>query len=133
VKEPNNNGTNGDGGADRGASGRFLPGHSIRTGGRPKGARTKLSEHFLTDLHSEWKRRGKKALEQVSPELLVKVMSQLLPRVLEVDANLAIEQRSEVAIAIADFRAAYKLIGARPRQPDLIERQIDSEDENGAE
>jgi hypothetical protein len=132
VKESNRNGTNGtSASADRGPHGRFLPGHSIRTGGRPKGARSKLSENFLQDLHAEWRKSGKKALAKVAethPEVLVKLMAGLLPKVLEVDASLAIEQRSEIAIAVADFREAYRLIGARPRAA-LIEQKEPIEEE----
>jgi hypothetical protein len=43
--------------ADRNARGQFLVGHT-GIGGRPRGARNKLGEAFLHDLHADWEKQG---------------------------------------------------------------------------
>jgi hypothetical protein len=66
----------------------FKPGTSGNPLGRPKGARSKLSENFLADLHDCWERRGAEALETCPPEVLIKVVASLLPRDLRIDLTI---------------------------------------------
>lgn len=67
-------------------TGRFLPGNS-GFGGRPKGARSKLGEQFLSDLQSDWQANGKEAIEKVRekrPHEYLKVIASILPKELTV-------------------------------------------------
>lgn len=65
--------------------GRFLTGNI--GGGRPKGARGKLSEHFLSVLQEDFEENGKEAVEIVRkerPQDYLKVIASLMPRQLEI-------------------------------------------------
>jgi hypothetical protein len=84
-------------------------------------------------MHKEWRRSGpgcQRKLAQTNPEVFVKVVATILPRVIEHDAKVLIEERSELAIKIQDFREAYKLVGA---QPPLIDAQPLYKDEDSDE
>jgi hypothetical protein len=64
----------------------FLPGRT-KTGGRVKGSRNKISESFLSDLHTEWLESGASALKIMAredPSGFVKVTAALLPREFEI-------------------------------------------------
>jgi hypothetical protein len=126
----------GSNGAESGrhASGRFLPGHRS-TGGRKVGSRNRLSEQFLQDLQTEWKRSGKKVLQRVAeeaPETFLRVVGAILPKALEVGAQLSVSTRTELAVEIADFATAYekwgKFLGAR--MPTMIEAGTIEHDES---
>jgi len=83
---------------DRG--GRFVKG-GIPGPGRPRGARSKLSEAFLQDLHTVWEARGLKALEQCAtkrPAEFCRIIAGLLPH----------DVRIDVAIDAAGFAERYK-------------------------
>jgi Family of unknown function (DUF5681) len=90
------------------ATGRpFKPGQSGNPAGRPKGARSRLSENFLSDLHQCWERRGVAALEACAPEVLVKVVAGLLPKHVDINARIGVNAAS----TLANFRAAVTALG----------------------
>jgi hypothetical protein len=96
---------------ERSKLGQFLPGHKS-IGGRKKGSRNLLSEQFLSDLHAEWKRSGKRVLEKVArdqPETFLRVCSAVLPRLIDIDGQVNI--RSELSVEVQDFATAYRLWG----------------------
>jgi len=67
----------------------FLPGR-LKTGGRIKGSRNKISEAFLKDLAAEWEVSGPAALKVMSkeePGNFVKVVAALLPKEFEINDN----------------------------------------------
>ena len=70
----------------RGEKGQLKPGSILNPKGRPKSARSKLSESFLVDLHDVFMERGKAAIEEVckdKPAEFLRVIAQVLPKQLE--------------------------------------------------
>lgn len=70
-------------------TGRFLPGNNGGPG-RPKGARNKLGEDFLQDMHDAWQEQGKKVIARVieeRPQDYLKVVASLLPRDVNLNVN----------------------------------------------
>lgn len=70
-------------------SGKQKPGHLWKPGqsgnplGRPKGARSRLSEDFLAALANDFEQHGAEAIQDVrtkKPEHYLKVIASLLPR-----------------------------------------------------
>jgi hypothetical protein len=117
------------GDANRDRSGRFARGN--RAGpGRPVGARSKLSERFLSDLFKEWRRSGAKALARLAesdPATLAKIVSHLLPKQLDQSLNLNVSVLAQIQ-EIEDFNAAYvfalKHVGAQieaDAEPEMLE------------
>lgn len=72
------------------AATQFKPGQSGNPAGRPKGARSKLSEAFVADVYENWLANGPSTLEQVrvdKPEVYVKVVASILPQQLHVTVS----------------------------------------------
>ena len=70
----------------RGEKGQLKPGSVLNPLGRPKSARSKLSESFLVELHDVFLQRGKAAIEEVckdKPAEFLRVIAQVLPKQLE--------------------------------------------------
>jgi hypothetical protein len=68
--------------------GRFISGNI--GGGRPKGARSKLSEAFLDALHDDFTEHGVEAIATVrmeKPDQYLKVIASILPKDLNVNVN----------------------------------------------
>ncbi len=75
--------------ADRNARGQFLLGHT-GMGGRPRGARNKLGEAFLQDLHADWEKHGKEVIERVrrdDPSAYLRVMASVVRPASEPDVD----------------------------------------------
>ena len=83
---------------------KFKPGHPGGPG-RPKGSRNRLNEDFLADLHEAWGQRGKQALAEASPDVLVKVVAGLLPKQVEVTRPLESMTDEELAAAAEYLKA----------------------------
>lgn len=70
--------------------GRFVPGVSGNPAGKPKGARTKLGEQFLSALQQDFEAHGVEAIQTVRterPQDYVKVIASLMPRDLNLNIN----------------------------------------------
>lgn len=70
--------------------GRFLPGVSGNPAGKPKGARTKLGEQFLSALQEDFQAHGVAAIQAVRavrPHEYLKVIASLMPKDLNLNVN----------------------------------------------
>lgn len=76
---------------------KFKPGQSGNPSGRPKGARSKLSESFLKDLLADWSENGASALKTLraeKPDVYVKVIADLIPKEIELKAEHEVTHRA---------------------------------------
>lgn len=77
-------------GAIKDELGRFLPGVSGNPAGKPKGARTKLGEQFLSALQEDFETNGAAAIVEVRetrPSDYLKVIASLMPKDLNLNVN----------------------------------------------
>lgn len=84
-------------------TGRFLPGNS-GFGGRPKGARSKLTTEFFDDFYAAWQEHGAEALKKVaesSPRDFVRAAAMLMPKEFEIKSPLNELTDAELADLIA--------------------------------
>ncbi len=69
----------------------FQPGQCANPSGRPRGARNKLTERFLEDLHAAWQKHGEKALETLAendPGKLATIVAGLVPKDVHINVGL---------------------------------------------
>jgi hypothetical protein len=110
-------------------TGRFLPGNS-GFGGRPKGARSKLSEQFLTDVLNEWETHGAVAISDMrakNPGDFCKMVASLLPKDVNLNLNNDLGELSddELLSQLRDLTASIA--------PLLAGREQGTEAQGGAE
>ena len=92
--------------------GRFISGNI--GGGRPKGARNKLGEAFVSDMLADWEEHGAVVIAQVreeKPDQYLKVVASVLPKELNVKVSeldeLSDEQlQRQLAHVVAQLAAA---------------------------
>ena len=91
----------------KGTDGRFLPGNN-GGGGRPFGARNKLSEAFLSALATDFERHGADVIERVrqdKPDAYLKVVASIMPQKFEVESDGVIQvvtkAQRDVAVSAA--------------------------------
>jgi hypothetical protein len=117
--------------AVRGAGGKFAKGNSI--GGRPLGSRNRLSERFLNDLQTVWKKSGRSALERVAkenPETLVKVVANLMPRHLIAQASLDVSLFAETTNFAEAFRVARDYLNINTEPAMMIDGEVEDASAN---
>jgi hypothetical protein len=97
-------------------TGRFLPGNS-GFGGRPKGARSKLTTEFFDDFYAAWQEHGTMALKQVaeqSPRDFVRAAAMLMPKEFEIKSPLNDMSDAELADLITAVRSLLAGSAALP-------------------
>jgi Family of unknown function (DUF5681) len=93
----------------------FAPGQSGNPAGRPKGARSKFSELFISDLHTVWETHGLAALEKCAvdePGQFLRVCAMLMPKDISVTFGV------NPAEFVKTFRDVRTALGNEP-QPRL--------------
>ncbi len=86
---------------------RFKPGEVRNPNGRPKGARSKLGEDFLKALQADFAANGVAAIATVretKPEVYVKVIASILPKEIDLSADLSISSKEQRDAAVAAFK-----------------------------
>jgi hypothetical protein len=95
-----------------------------RLGGRPKGARNRLSHKFLQDLITDWEANGAAAIRicrMEDPVAYCKLVGSLVPRELEIVSSAADLGDEELDAMIERMRAQ---LAAPQEQPLLIEGKV---------
>jgi hypothetical protein len=108
----------------------FKPGQSGNPAGRPKGARSRLGEAFLSDLADAWADHGVEAIERLvrtEPGTFVKVVSNILPR--EV-VQLALSVNASIDFADVEaksYLAAYRRVRDHRDEAPIIDLNPEAE------
>jgi hypothetical protein len=98
----------------RDPKGRFLQGNTGNVGGRPKGARSKLTTAFLEDLRDCWETHGASVLERVArddPAALLRTVAMLMPKTIDINATINVEEFA------SRYKTALELLGNEPEPP----------------
>jgi len=85
----------------RGEAGRFLPGQAPKSPGRPPGARSKLSESFLSAMCADFEKHGIATIQLArlaDPMGYIKTVAGILPKELTGEDGSAIALRIERVI-----------------------------------
>lgn len=90
-------------------TGRFVSGNSGGPG-RKVGSRNKLGEAFVADLRDAWAEHGPDVIARVArddPAALLKVLASLMPKTLDINANIGVDARN----VLDAFRSAVTALG----------------------
>jgi hypothetical protein len=98
-------------------TGRFGPGNVANPKGRPKGARSRLSEAFFQDLAEVWEAKGMEAMIKTAaeePATFVRVVASLMPKQVQefAEDQLASLSEDDVDAVIELARKARQTEGA---------------------
>ena len=97
---------------------KFQKGQSGNLAGRPVGARQKLTESFIGDLHKKWQADGSAILDTVAkddPKVIVQAMTSLMPKDVAVSVSQALPgnmQADEWALLMQMLRTVQENVPA---------------------
>jgi hypothetical protein len=101
----------------------FKPGVSGNPRGRPLGARNKLSQDFLVDLHHAWSEHGADALARCAkeePGRFCQIVAGLMPR--DVVVTGSVDIGIDAGSVLQNFRRAVEMLGnTPPKLPKVID------------
>lgn len=92
----------------------WQPGQSGNPAGRPKGARSQLTEDFLKDLHADFVEHGKQAIAEVREKdtsTYLRIVASLVPKELTINEGESVVER--VLSSIPDSQFAGFVEGVR--------------------
>ena len=110
-------------GVKRDERGRFLPGMTSMSPGRPKGQRHKLSSNFLEDLALFWQQEGGDILRRVAaddPSTVLRVVASLVPKELALRLEAGADGSAGIVINLLGVAPAVAL-SELDITPDLME------------
>ena len=87
----------------------FKPGQVANPAGRPKGARNKLGEAFVSALHDDFTQHGAEAIakvREVDPSTYMRVVAGLLPKEVKIERPIEEMSDDELGRLIDLLRAA---------------------------
>jgi hypothetical protein len=102
----------------------FKPGQSGNPAGRRRGSRNALAEDFISDLREAWLRDGAAALKicaATDPVAFVKVVASILPRDLQVTADVTVQA------AMSNVQAFRQLQALAPAELRQIKHEADED------
>jgi hypothetical protein len=111
--------------SDRDERGRYKTGNI--GGGRPRGARSKLSEAFIADVHTVWEEAGIEALRACAaekPSEFCRIIGLLMPRDINLSVGLdaaSFARTFQDALALLGNEAPRQIRKPLPGQPKVIE------------
>jgi hypothetical protein len=94
---------------------RFKPGQSGNPGGKPAGARNKITAAFLNKLAADFEMHGQEAIERCreeDPAAYVKVVAGLLPKEVDLGINRLEEMSTDDIVAAVSALRSYLAPGA---------------------
>lgn len=89
----------------------FKPGQSGNPAGRPKGARQKLGEDFLKAMQEDFATNGSAVITSVrteKPDQYLKVIASILPKEIELSADVVVMTKEQRDAAVAAASRADK-------------------------
>lgn len=89
----------------------FKPGQSGNPAGRPKGARQKLGEDFLKAMQEDFAKNGAAVISSVraeKPDQYLKVIASILPKEIELSADVVVMTKEQRDAAVAAASRADK-------------------------
>ena len=92
-------------------NGRWVPGASGNTAGRPVGTRNRFSEKFVNDVAAVWDEHGASVLEQMvrnEPARFAELCGRLIPK----DVQVSLSARLPGNLEPDDWQAMLELLGA---------------------
>jgi len=93
----------------------FKPGMAANPGGKPKHAKNRLSNAFLSRMADDFEKHGVRAIERMReerPHEYIKAIASLMPRELEVENRSALDALEEDALEAA-LMMVQRLIAAK--------------------
>ncbi len=108
-------------------NGRFIAGNNASRG-RPKGARSKITELFFEDLYAKWQEKGSEAIDamiETRPHEFVKCVASIMPKEFKLEAGkLSDINDDDLLEALEAVRALMaQRIEARKELPTLVRRE----------
>jgi hypothetical protein len=116
----------------------FKPGQSGNPAGRKPGSKHKLAENFFRDLCAAWETHGVDALRraaQEEPTRFCEIVARLMPRDVNIDANVSHDLSVNAETFAERFRLALSLLNNPvpdriPKPPKLINGLLNARSED---
>ena len=95
----------------------FGPGNNANPNGRPKGARNKLADAFVSALYADFKEGGIEAIKACrteKPDVYLNVIAKVLPKQIDVTADDSVADLASGLHAVAEFLSSFAAESSSP-------------------